>query len=320
MLFFKRKTGRDALTAVTFADDGLATATVRRTASAPPELVSCEFHPHSGDPGRALRDALSSSGSNGARCTTLMGSDDYQLLLVEAPDVEASELRAAIRWRIKDLIDFHVDDAVVDVIEIPGQDRGRARMMYAVVARAARVRARIDLIEDAHLDLVAIDIEELALRNVAALLPEDARGVCMVWFGPADGVIQITRGGELYLSRRLEIGVSQLFAAAQSGDPDSGDHGAPLSALLDQLTLEIQRSLDYYDSHFSQPPVQAVVVAPCAPDMPYVARHLDQNLNLRASQLDLGTLFPASVAPDAETQARCLTAVGAALRVEETVL
>lgn len=320
LLFFKPKKGHDALTAVTFAEDGLALARIRRAGTGPAQLLSCEFHPHEGDAAHALREALSETGSANARCTTLMDGGDYQLLLVEAPDVEPSELRAAIRWRIKDLIDFHIEDAVIDVIEIPGQDRGRARMMYAVVARASRVRARIDDFEDAGLELTAIDVEELALRNLTALLPEDERGSCLLWFGPDYGIIQITRGGELFLARRIEVGVSQLFAAAQQGDPDVGDYGAPLAALLEQVTLEIQRSLDYYDSHFSQPPVQTLFVTPCAPEMPFLAHYLDTNLNISARELDFGALFPAAVLPATAVLGRCVTAIGAALRHEEVAL
>ena len=306
---------------MTFADDGIGIAAIHADPTLGPQLLACEFHPNDGtDVADALRDLLSATGSNHTRCTTLLKGGDYQLLLVEAPDVESSELRAAIRWRIKDLIDFHIDDAVVDVVEIPGQDRGRARMMYVVAARSNRVRDRIELIEDASLDLTAIDIEELALRNLAALADTEGRGCCLLWFGADDGLILLVRDGELYLSRRVEIGTSQLFSAAQHGDPDSGEFGAPLTAALDHLTLEIQRSLDYYDSHFSLPPMGAVYVAPCAPAMPFIARYLDLNLDIRTVELDLQRLFPAATLPDPLAQARCLTAIGAALRVEETVL
>jgi len=69
-------------------------------------------------------------------CAALLQPGDYQLLLVEAPTVPKEELKAAIRWRIKDMIDYHVDDATVDVLEIPQQEAaaGRSRLMYAVSA------------------------------------------------------------------------------------------------------------------------------------------------------------------------------------------
>ena len=72
----------------------------------------------------------------------------YHFSLVEAPDVPADELRAAVRWRIKDLIDFHIDDAVIDVFEMPPHARGGPhRMMYAVTAKAELVKQQIEQLE-----------------------------------------------------------------------------------------------------------------------------------------------------------------------------
>src|SRR5436305_12451607 len=53
---------------------------------------------------------------NRYRCTTLLAQSDYQMLLVESPNVKREELKSAVRWRIKDMIDYHVDDATIDVL------------------------------------------------------------------------------------------------------------------------------------------------------------------------------------------------------------
>jgi len=53
------------------------------------------------------------------QCAALLKPGEYQLLLVEAPNVPKDELKSAIRWRIKDMIDYHIDDATVDVLDIP---------------------------------------------------------------------------------------------------------------------------------------------------------------------------------------------------------
>jgi MSHA biogenesis protein MshI len=52
-----------------------------------------------------------------APCIGVMTPNSYQLLLVEAPPVPDAELRSAVRWKVQDLIDFHIDDAIVDVFE-----------------------------------------------------------------------------------------------------------------------------------------------------------------------------------------------------------
>ena len=162
--------------------EGVALARVERSRTDRVRLVLAEWRPT--EDGVQAWDAIfqveKAHALRGAD-VSIMAPSSYSLLLVEAADVEPAELRAALRWRIKDLIDFHIDDTVIDVFDLPGDTpRGRARMMYVVATRAAAVRARVNTVEDSHLHLSAIDIPELALRNVAALLPEDVGGVALL--------------------------------------------------------------------------------------------------------------------------------------------
>jgi len=80
------------------------------------------------------------------RCETLMRPGEYQLLTVEAPAVPPAELKAAVRWSVQGLIDFHIDDATVDVLDIPADaaGSGATRAMYAVIARNELVKQHID--------------------------------------------------------------------------------------------------------------------------------------------------------------------------------
>ena len=240
-----------------------------------------------------------------------MQPDEYQLLLVEAPDVDPSELRAAIKWRIKDLINFHLDDAVIDVFEVPDQKRQTSgRLMYAVAARAPRVRDRVDGANDAGLALDVIDIPEMALRNVAGLLDGDVRGVASLFLGPNQGLIVITRQGTLYLARTVKVGEDQLAAASEDERP----------LLMESISLELQRSMDYYDSHFDQPGLGSVALMPTAVEMPYLLEHLQSSLDVPTQPVDLSELMDVDVDLDAGHQARALLAIGAALRREELTL
>ena len=61
-------------------------------------------------------------------CVSSMDLGDYNLLSVEPPEVPPAELSAALRWRVKDLIDFSIDDAVIDAFQVsnelaPGRKR-----------------------------------------------------------------------------------------------------------------------------------------------------------------------------------------------------
>ena len=153
------------------------------------------------------------------QCSTLLDPGEYQLLLVEAPNVPAAELKTAIRWRIKDLLDYHVDDATVDVLEVPRNPAGgeRGHSMYAVTARNDVVKSCIGRFEAAHIPLTVIDIEETAQRNVAALFERDERGLALLHLGEEQGLLTINYQQELVLARRIEVGMRALLAGGRFG-------------------------------------------------------------------------------------------------------
>ena len=309
---FKQTTDQNAWVAVCANEATIAVARVRRSKDMPPSLELCQLQ---------AVDSISLQGAEIARLTKLHHLDrqncistlnlgDYSLLLVEAPDVPAAELRAAIRWRVKDLIDFHIDDAVIDVFDVPNQRAtGKNSMMYAVVAKSDRVRQQIDLFTQSGLNLEVIDIPELAIRNIAALLPEDVAGVVMLHLGPGRGLIAITRQATLYLSRRIDIGSEEL-----------GDDVDIAGPKLDRIVIEIQRSLDYYESNFSQPAITNVVLTPLPHPVKGIEQYLAGQLGIAVRSLDINALIDSEEPLDMTIQSECLIAIGAALREEAKAL
>lgn len=303
-----RKRSIPGLTGVEFGADGVSVARVVREAGRAPRVTACGFRPWRGaeDKTRVLAKVSDDFSLKRARCTTVLDPSEYTLLLTEAPDVPADELRSAVRWRIKDLIDFHVDDATIDVFDVTTPNaQGKTRPMYVVAARNASIQRRVDLCDAASVGLDIIDIPELAQRNLASILPEDVRGVVMLVLTAERGLITITRQGEIFLSRRLELGVDTLRAA---------DDPAPY---FDQVALEIQRSLDYFDSHFRQAPVDQLVLSPSASDFPALIAHLNQNLNIKVAVMDLAEVLQFDADGTEHLSNRALFALGAALRQEE---
>jgi len=332
----KRKKKVSGLTGLSILGDGIGIARIQKgTQSAHPQLSFCEFHPATSTTERntLLADLAAKYALDAAVCSSLMDAQHSSLLLVEAPEVDPTELKAAVRWRIKDLIDFHIDDAVIDVFDIEGQrERGRAKMMYVVVSRISTVQEHIDALEGAGINLSVIDIAELAQRNIAALLPEDAAGVALLHFSRNGGLLTLTRGGSLFLARTLEFGSDNFAmelaaqAAAQSGadefriDALEDNLSAGMQRLFDNAVLEVQRSLDYYESHFGLPPISALVLAPTEQPIPGLLGYLASNLGLPVRALDLTTIIDSNEPLSDALQAQCLPAIGAALRVEERTL
>lgn len=315
---FKKRVDKNALASVCVGEHGVAVARVRREPKLPPVLERALFQPVQSpeEVTAALPRLVKAQELDHAVGITALELGSYALVLVEAPDVKPDELRAAIRWRVRDLIDFHIDDAVVDAFEVPQKNpTGHNRMMYAVVARTNEVRVLIDQLTQAGLRLEVVDIPELALRNIASLLPEDSGGVALLHLGAKRGLIVITRQGKLYMSRRIETGLAAL--------PDTAIHGTDRDTIedwVDGINREIQRSLDYYDSHFSEPPVSAIVVCPTGREIPRMAEYMNEQLGIPVRILDVNGIIDSETPLDAATQADCLLAIGAALRQESRTL
>lgn len=316
----KRKPQSRGLTAVSLDAEGIAIARVQREEGHRPRLDVCRYLPTEpgADTAAVLEGLVSELGLEQGRGVIVMQPDSHSLLLIEAPDVQPAELKAAVRWRIKDLIDFHIDDAVIDVFEIPEQGvaPGKARLMYAVAVRSSLIQEQVGILDKSSLALEIIDIPELAIRNIVALLDEDVRGAALLYFGQRSGLITLTRQGSLYLSRNIDIGLQQMMAV---GSHDGELHPQTRQA-LERIVLEVQRSLDYYESHFSQPPISSLILAPLEQDIPGVIPYLSANLGMAVSMLDLNSIFDMDDTIDMVSQARCLTAIGAALRLEQKAL
>ncbi|GIZ52433.1 hypothetical protein NCCP691_24470 [Noviherbaspirillum aridicola] len=245
----------------------------------------------------------------------MLAADEYQILSVDAPNVAPDELKTAIRWRLKDMLDYRVDDATVDVLDIPVDKNAPARnhQMYAIAARNQMIEDRQKLFETARVPLRVIDIPEMAQRNIAALLEPEARGLAMLSFSDEGGLLTITHEGELFLSRRIDVSADQLA----DDSPDARQRA------YDRVTLELQRSLDHFDRQYHYVTMSSLMLAPLATSASELRDYLSSNLYLPVEHVALDKILDLSAVPalrSASEQQRHFLTIGAALRHEEKAL
>lgn len=244
-------------------------------------------------------------------CTTLMAAGDYTVSQVDAPNVPAAERKEAVRWGLKELVDYPVDSACIDVLDVPmdGVGAGRQASLFAVSAPEQAVRKRIASFEAARIPLLAVDIPELAQRNVAALFEDENRGLAFLRLDDKGGTLTLTFHGELIALRRVEISSTQL------ADSDAGRR----EMAMDRLVLELQRSLDNFDRQYSHVPISKLVVA-AYPQPENLVGALGENLYVPVLAMDLAQVMDFPGLPDlAEPQRQVmnLLLIGAALRSDE---
>ncbi|WP_307188243.1 agglutinin biogenesis protein MshI [Duganella sacchari] len=299
---------------VTFLRDGICAGRVQRVRDAKAIVEVSAFYPADASfSPEALERMSRELRASSYRCGTMLGGGEYQLLMVDAPNVPPDELKTAVRWRLKDMLDFHIDDATIDVLDIPQDSSGASRghSMFAVAARNALVQSRQALFGEAKLELTVIDIPEMAQRNISALLETDGRGLAMLSFDGDGGLLTITYKAELYLSRRIDVTLEQLL------ERDSDRQ----QVCFDKITLELQRSLDHFDRQFHYVNVLKLLLAPTGTHG--LHEHLAANLYMPVEAMTLDDVFDLRNAPalqDAAQQQRFFLTLGAALRHEEVHL
>lgn len=297
-------------------DDGVYLAHIVRAQDAKPQVKLLARHPADMlSAPAALENLAKQVHAERYRCTHLINSGDYQLLTVDAPNVPPEELRTAVRWRLKDMLDFHIDDAAIDVLDIPADKNAPARThsMYAVAAHDQFIRQRQALFEQVKIPLNVIDIPEMAQRNFSELLEPEGRGVAFLSFDQDGGLLTITFAGELYLSRRFDVSLAQLRQA----DADQK------AACYDRTTLELQRSFDHFDRQYQFITVAKLVLSPLGEAGTGLQAYLAANLYMPIEILDLESLLDISAVPELqqhEQQQLYFMSLGAALRHEVTVL
>ncbi|MBI1395470.1 MAG: agglutinin biogenesis protein MshI [Betaproteobacteria bacterium] len=256
-----------------------------------------------------LRRCARELGISRGPVSLVLARGEYDTHVLEAPEVPSDELRSAVRWRLKDTLDYPPDEAAVDVLRLPGSAAGidRRAQVMAVATRAERITAYIDTFDAARLCLKAVDIREMAQRNVSALVEEGEKAVAMISFQGAAGLLTVTARGELHLARAIDV----------DGDALSGTAAQPHKELVDRIVLEVQRSLDHFDRHSGGLQVARIVVVPF-PAATEVRDALAGYVYVPVEILDVGSRLDLTEVPqlrDPLAQGRHLRVIGGALRM-----
>lgn len=272
----------------------------------------------------------------------LLEPGDYQILKVDTPNVPNEELKAAARWQIKELVDTKLEELILDVMHVGGDQPRAQRHLYVIAARSTALAALNARADAGGLSLDVVDTWETALRNLQTLQAESENlreRACAALLVMGDScLLTVSADGELYYTRRLDAdprlaerasggGASQPVATAPLGrEYQPGDDLNAIGAIGDEheesvLIIELQRSIDLWERSWPELPLARLyVVAPQHADE--MASLMQRELGLRTVALALPTLFSGldGIAGREDELAACLPLLGAGLRVEQRVL
>lgn len=256
---------------------------------------------------------LAALGFKGCQAFGMLRSAQYQMFQVEAPAVAPDELRAAARWKIRDMVDVHLDDLTLDVMRV-GDEKGRANAnLFVVTAANALIREVLEIGKAMRCTLDVIDIQGLAHRNLqTALARREGRlaraRAAIVLMDERYALLTISANEELYYKRRIDLGNT---LAQEPWNQDS--------SAAQNLVVEVQRSLDLWERTWQDLPLDEVHVF--AGDHSHeVMQALAQQLVQPVSVLDVSALFSGFEGGSDADRMLCWPLLGVLLRTESRKL
>lgn len=238
--------------------------------------------------------------------------EDYQLLLTEALPTPPSEFQQAIRWKIKDMVQIPMDDAIIDSFPMPKHLSPNAQeMIMVVVSRNSLLTSINEQMRLNKLHLTTIDIPELALRNITAQNDLDEKGIALLYVHDTYSQLIITRQKLLYLTRRLEYGEQRIHTASEQAASDNNQ-----STTMDAFFLELQRSFDFYQTQWRLPlPTKIILVSTKSLSVQALS-FLTQRIAVPIEQFDVSTVIQTEEPLSPTRVGECLPIFGELLRNE----
>lgn len=236
---------------------------------------------------------------HGRSCQVILTPALYQLLLMDAPAVAEHEMAKALRWQLKGLIDYPLNDIAIDTFTVPPHGAGLARKkVFCSITLQSALINNMTLFENCLLNVTAIGIAELALSRLVSLehLPSQAPSI-VISFDDETCQLHVYYDGDLYLLRTLSMSKTIVH---------------PGSSANQNMLLEIQRSIDYCLMELKFPEPKRVFFTPSFYEASDLFIFLQAELGKEVKLLDVNSFFTSPpIAP--EVLAKTFYAIGGAL-------
>ena len=193
-----------------------------------------------------LSEALREFEKEACRVSIVLSQEMYHMVQVEKPDVPEEDITTALPWTLGELVPFDSSNIVLDYIDYPVQTRTGGKKIDVFAAEKSSLTALVQsLSKKKEVKLTHIHAKEVLATE---MVPDDDYARLLIIQEPnSEPFLMIVRSRAIWLSRRLRGFVKKTSA------PED------LAQLSDMLGLEIQRSMDFYESQLKQPPLKEIL-------------------------------------------------------------
>lgn len=269
--------------------------------------------------------SLASLGLRHAAALCMLRSTQYQILQADAPAVPPEEMRTAVRWQIRELVNMHMDDLTLDVLKV-GDDQVRVTgSIFVVTAANSVIREVMQNAQATRSKIRIIDIQDMAQRNLQSAQarrlgnPERAHAAVVI-ANNSRALLTICANDELFYTRHIDLGDGFMQATWEQGG--AAGSGQPLSLegenqddRAQRLVVEIQRSLDLWDRTWPMLVLNRISVQ-AGERTKELAAWLGRELGQAVGELDVSAFFPGFEGGSAADRQMCWPLLGVLMRNE----
>ncbi len=271
--------GSSAIKVVQFRDDGGAfTLSALAVVELPPDTITDGAIKDPPTVVAAIKDAVAKSGAKGTDATIGICGRELIIKKVQIPAVPPKELADAVQLEAEHHIPFAIDEVFIDS-QVVGEHDGNLDLILVAVKKS-KVMEYVTVVQEAGFAPVIVDVDSFALGNQFELnQPEAAdEAVALIDIGASVMKTNVVRGGVTIFARDIPFGGNQYTQAiasrlgvpfeqaeaAKVGKDESLDHEAVAPAIDEishELSLEVQRTFDYFASTAESERIGKIVLA-----------------------------------------------------------
>jgi type IV pilus assembly protein PilM len=224
---------------------------------------------------------------------------------VSIADMTEEELAESIKWEAEQYIPFSIDDVNVDFQKLgAGAAEGQADVLLVAVKKD-KINDYVNLVKDAGLEPVVVDVDAFALANMYELNYETEGGItALLNIGASVMNINVLRDGMSIFTRDITVGGNRYTEALQrdagvsyedaekikrgeeAAGADRDQVAGILAAVTEDIVGEIQRSFDFFRSTTGSDRVSHVLVAGGCAKIPQFTKILSERLEIPVDVLN----------------------------------
>ena len=251
--------------------------------------------------GKVLKFINSDSQLEGVGTVVVIPADKTQTTQIELADVSETEAQYSLPWQVKDLISISPQDMVCDFISMDIQPSGQAPKAQIIATHRSYLEHILKPLHEDRVPVTAISTEQFVLACMQNT--KDTAQLLFVQHAGMAATLLILKNRQICFARKIRGTESVINLIEQ----DVREYGAEM------IAIEIQRSIDYYESQLKQPPIKDALVAMSGSNEQLIADLLDATLPVRTKVIPYNTILDET----GDMSLPFLTAYGAALNARQ---